>query len=148
MPPAVMTTLLEGLVSCSPHCEFTNVLDAPESNMACVIVSSIALALSCLNTQSAFWRLSHRAQRLESFDMGLGPESATERASSFWGGVSSPEATRYRKNRCFSLVISTSPGRHCSVDLTSTHLQALFLLFHPAGRLVALASSSKQALGL
>jgi len=37
-------TILDGPVSCIPRPELTNVLDAPESNMASVIASSIALA--------------------------------------------------------------------------------------------------------
>ena len=43
-PLAATTILLDGPVSCIPRPELTNVLDAPESNMASVIASSVALA--------------------------------------------------------------------------------------------------------
>ena len=81
-PLAVTTNLLDGPVSCIPPPELTNVLDAPESNMACVIASSIALASSCLDARSTFQHLSRRPQRCADVAMGLGPESATGRASS------------------------------------------------------------------
>ena len=81
-PLAVTTILLDGLVSCIPHPELTNVLDAPESNMASVIASSIALASSCLDTRSAFRRSSCRAHRCADAAMGLGPASVTGRAIS------------------------------------------------------------------
>ena len=94
MPLAVTTTLLEGPVSCNPRREFTNVLDAPESNIACVIACSIALDSSCLTVLSAFLRSSRLAQRSANLVVGLGPVSMTERDSSFWGGGSSPVAFR------------------------------------------------------
>ncbi len=77
VPSAVMTTLLDNPVRCIPHRELTNVLDAPESNTARVIASSTALALRCAETLSACCRSSRCAQRLESFEMGLGPWSGT-----------------------------------------------------------------------
>ncbi len=94
MPPAVTTTLSEGPVSCNPRCEFTNVLDAPDSKIACVIACSIALDSSCLNVLSAFLRLSRLAQQSANLVVGLGPVLTTERDSSFWGGGSSPVAFR------------------------------------------------------
>jgi 3-dehydroquinate dehydratase len=78
----VTTILLDGLVSCIPRSELTKVLDAPEFNMACVIASSIVLASSCLDARSTFRRSSCHAQRCANVAMGLGPESATGRASS------------------------------------------------------------------
>ena len=94
MPPAVMTTLSEGPVSCNPRCEFTNVLDALVSNIACVIACSIALASSCFTVLSAFLRLSCLAQRSADLDVGLGLASTTERDSSSWGGGSSSVVAR------------------------------------------------------
>ena len=77
VPSAVMTTLLDNPVRCIPHRKLTNVLDAPESNIACVILSSTALVSHCVETLSARRRSSHCTQRLESFEMGLGPWSRT-----------------------------------------------------------------------
>jgi hypothetical protein len=57
VPLAVTTILLDGPVSCIPSPELTNVLDAPESNMASAIASSIALASSWLDARSTFQRL-------------------------------------------------------------------------------------------
>ena len=54
VPSAVTMTLLDRPASCIPCHEFTNVLDAPESNMASVIASSITLASSCLDARSTF----------------------------------------------------------------------------------------------
>jgi len=82
VPLAVTTILLDGPVSCIPHPELTNVLDAPESNMASVIASSIALASSCVDAQSTFQRSSRRAHRCADVAMGLGLASVTGRASS------------------------------------------------------------------
>ena len=82
VPPVVTTTLSEGPVSCNPHCKFTNVLDAPESNITCIIACSIALALSCFTVLSAFLQLSCLAQHSADLDVGLGPASTTERESS------------------------------------------------------------------
>ena len=94
VPPAVTTTLSEGLVSCNPCREFTNILDAPESNIPCVIACSIVLALSCFTVLSAFLRLSCLAQCSVDLDVGLGLASTTERDSSSWGGGSSPTVAR------------------------------------------------------
>jgi hypothetical protein len=52
VPLAVTTILLDGPVSCIPCPELTKVLDAPESNMVCVIASSIALAKYLLAFES------------------------------------------------------------------------------------------------
>jgi hypothetical protein len=78
----VTTIILDGPVSCIPCPELTNVLDAPKSNMASVIASSIALALSWLDAQSTFQRLSCRAHRCADVAMGLGLASVTGRAIS------------------------------------------------------------------
>ena len=82
VPLAVTTILLDGPVSCIPHPELTNVLDAPESNMASVIASSIALASSCVDARSTFQRSSHCAHHCADVAMGLGLASVTGRASS------------------------------------------------------------------
>ena len=82
VPLAVTTTLSDGPVSCIPRPELTKVLDAPESNMACVIASSIALASSCMNAQSTFCCSSRRVQRCADVGLDFGPESMMERASS------------------------------------------------------------------
>ncbi len=82
VPLAVTTILLDGPVSCIPHSELTNVLDAPESNMASAIASLIALASSCLDAQSAFRSSSRRAHRCADVAMGLGPASVMGRAIS------------------------------------------------------------------
>ena len=79
---AVTTILLDGLVSCIPCPELTNVLDAPESNMASVIASSIALASSWLDARSTVQRSSRRAHRCADVAMGLGLASVTGRAIS------------------------------------------------------------------
>ena len=68
VPPAVAITLSERLVSCNPHREFTKVLDAPESSIACIMASSIALASSCIASLIAFCRSRRRAQRSADFD--------------------------------------------------------------------------------
>ena len=72
------TTLLDCPVSCIPCSELTNVLDVPESDITCIIVSSIALALSCFVSQSVFLCSSHHAQHRASFDISLGVESTRE----------------------------------------------------------------------
>jgi hypothetical protein len=73
---------LDGPVSCIPRPELTIVLVVPESNMASVIASSIALASSCLDAQSTFQRSSRRAHCCADVAMGLGLASATGRARS------------------------------------------------------------------
>jgi hypothetical protein len=78
VPPAVTTTLLEGPVSCSPRLEFTNVFDAPESNIACVMASSMILASRCFAAWLFFLRSSFRAQRSADVDLGRGLEWMTE----------------------------------------------------------------------
>ena len=80
---AVTTILLDGPVSCIPSPELTIVLVVPESNMASVIASSIALASSWLDARSTFQRSSRRAHRCTDVAMGLGLASVTGRASSF-----------------------------------------------------------------
>ena len=102
VPSAVTTTLSDKPVRCIPCLELTNVLDAPESKIACVIASSMALASSCFAAFSSFLRSNRRAQRRESLEMGLGPsgDSTINGAASmlggrsFGGGGSSPVATR------------------------------------------------------
>jgi hypothetical protein len=81
VPPAVTTTLSEQPVRCNPRHEFTNVFDAPESNIACVMASSIALASSCIASLIAFRRSSRRAQRSADFDVGRGPELVIKKDS-------------------------------------------------------------------
>jgi hypothetical protein len=78
----VTTILLDGPVSCIPCPELTNVLDAPESNMASVIASSIALASSWLDAQSTLQRSSCRAHHCADVAMGLGLASVTGRVIS------------------------------------------------------------------
>ena len=78
---AVVITLLECPLSCKPCRELTKVLDAPESNIACVMASSVALALSCIAALITFRRSNCHAQRSANFDVGLGPELAIERDS-------------------------------------------------------------------
>ena len=82
VPLAVTTILLDGPVSCIPRPELTNVLEAPESNMASVIASSIALASSWLDARSAFRRLSRRVHHCADIAMSLGLASVTGRAIS------------------------------------------------------------------
>ena len=94
MPPAVSTTLSERLVSCNPRREFTIVFDAPESNIACVMASSIALDSSCSASLIVFRRSSRRAQWSADVDVGLGPELAIEKDRCLLGGESSPVAAR------------------------------------------------------
>jgi hypothetical protein len=65
-----------------PCPELTNVLDAPKSNMASAIASSIALASSWLDAQSTFQRSSCRAHRCADVAMGFGLASVTGRAIS------------------------------------------------------------------
>jgi hypothetical protein len=79
---AATTILLDGPVSCIPSPELTIVLVVPESNMASVIASSIALASSCFGTRSAFQRSSRRAHRCADVVMGLGLASMMGRAIS------------------------------------------------------------------
>jgi hypothetical protein len=74
----VTTTLLDVPVSCISCPELTKCLDAPDSNMACVIASSIVLASSCLNAQSTFCCSSCCAQRCADAAMDLGPELTTD----------------------------------------------------------------------
>jgi hypothetical protein len=69
------------VVSCNPRREFTKVLDAPESSIACVMASSIELASSCIASLITFRRSRRRAQRSANFDVGLGPELVIERDS-------------------------------------------------------------------
>jgi 3-dehydroquinate dehydratase len=78
---ATTTILSDGLVSCIPCPELTTVLVVPESNIASVIASSIALALSWLDARSTFQRSSRRAHRCADVAMGLGLASVTGRAS-------------------------------------------------------------------
>jgi hypothetical protein len=92
VPPAVTTTLSERPVSCNPCREFTNIFDEPESNMACVMACSIALASSCIAAFIAFRRSRRRAQRSSDVDVGLGPELVLERDCLRLGGGSSPVA--------------------------------------------------------
>jgi len=73
---------LDGPVSCIPRPELTNVLEAPESNMASVIASSIALASSCVDAQSTVQRSSHHAHHCADVAMGLGLASVMGRAIS------------------------------------------------------------------
>ena len=82
VPLAVTTILLDGPVSCIPRPELTNVLDAPESNMASVIAFSIALASSCVDARSTFQRLSRCAHRCADVAIGLGLASMMGRAIS------------------------------------------------------------------
>jgi 3-dehydroquinate dehydratase len=81
-------------VSCSPRFDLTTVLVVPESNMAAVIASSIALASSCLYSRNTFQRSSRRAHRCADVVMGLGLTSVTVRDRLLQGGGSSPEVTR------------------------------------------------------
>jgi hypothetical protein len=60
----------------------TKCLDAPESNMACVIASSIALASNCLNPLSTFHCFSCRAQRCTDVALGFRPVLMIKRAGS------------------------------------------------------------------
>ena len=92
--PAVAITLPERPVSCNPRRKFTKVLDAPESNIACVMVSSIALASSCITSLITFRHSRHRAQRSADFDVGLELELAIKRDSLLLGGELSPVAAR------------------------------------------------------
>ena len=94
VPLAVVTTLSECPVSCNPRREFTKVLDAPESNIACIMASSIALASSCIASLIAFRHSRHRTQWSADFDMGLGPELAIKRDSLRSGERLSPVAAR------------------------------------------------------
>ena len=82
VPSAMTITLLDVPVSCIPCPELTKCLDASESNMDCVIASSIALASSCMNVQSTFCHLSRHAQHCANVALGFRPESMMERASS------------------------------------------------------------------
>jgi hypothetical protein len=77
---AATTILVDGPVSCIPRPELTTVFVVPESNMASLIASSIALASSCFGTRSAFQRSSRRAHRCADVAMGLGLASTTGRA--------------------------------------------------------------------
>jgi hypothetical protein len=82
-PPLAATTIvLDGPVSCIPRPELTIVLVVPESNMASVIASSIALASSCLDARRTFQRSSRRAHRCADVAIGLGLASATGKARS------------------------------------------------------------------
>ena len=81
-------------VRCIPLCEFTKVFEAPESNIACVMASSMVLASSCSAALSAFRCSSRRAQRSADFDVGCGPELAIEEDRDWLGGESSPVAAR------------------------------------------------------
>ena len=102
VPSAVATTLSDTPVSCMPSLELTNVFDAPESTIACVMASSMAFASSCFEALSSFLRSSRRAQRRESLEMGRGPSAdatinwvaSVFGGRSLGGGGSSPEATR------------------------------------------------------
>ncbi len=89
VPLALTTTLSEHPVSCNPRRDATNVFDAPESNIACVMACSIALASRCLFVLIAFRRSRRRAQRSADLDVCLGSASITERDGSSWGGGSS-----------------------------------------------------------
>ena len=101
VPLAVMTTLLHNPVRCMPCHELTNVLDAPESNIACLMASSMALASSCFDAWNSFLHSSRRAQRQESLEMGLGLsgdttinwEASVLGGKSWGGGGSNPVAT-------------------------------------------------------
>ena len=82
-PPLAKTTILsDGPVSCIPCPELTTVLVVPESNIASVIASSIALASSWLDARSTFQRSSCRAHRCADVAMGLGLASMMGRAIS------------------------------------------------------------------
>ena len=94
VPPAVMTTLSERPVSCNPRHEFTNVFDAPESKITCVMACSIALVSSCIAAFITFRHSICRAQRSADVDVGLGQEWVIKRDSLGLGGGSSPVAAR------------------------------------------------------
>eukprot|EP00956_Cyclotella_meneghiniana_P029602 scaffold72355_cov30-Cyclotella_meneghiniana.AAC.1 len=98
-PLAVTTTLLDDPVSFMPYLLLTNVFEAPESNIACRIASSIAIVSACLLACCAFLRSNRRAHRRETLDIGLGPLSMAAEANSLLGvssggGGASPVATR------------------------------------------------------
>ena len=94
VPLAVTTTLSERPVSCNPLRDSTNVFDAPESNIACVMACSIALAAMCFAALIAFCRSRRRVQRSADLDVCLEPASKTERDDSSWGGGSSSVVAR------------------------------------------------------
>ncbi len=94
VPLAVTTTLSERPVSSNPHRDLTNIFDAPESNIACVMACSIALASRFLAVLIAFRRSRRRAQRSADLDVGIGLASITEKDGSSWGGGSSPVVAR------------------------------------------------------
>jgi hypothetical protein len=94
VPLAVTTTLSERPVSYNPCRDSTNVFDAPESNIACVMACSIALASRCIAAFIAFRHSRRRAQRSADLDVGLGPALTTKRDGSSWGGGSSPVVAR------------------------------------------------------
>jgi hypothetical protein len=81
-------------MSCNPLRDLTNVFDAPESNIACVMACSIALASRFLAALIAFRCSKRRAQRLADLEVGLGPALITEKDGSSWGGGSSPVVAR------------------------------------------------------
>eukprot|EP00956_Cyclotella_meneghiniana_P034299 scaffold103213_cov41-Cyclotella_meneghiniana.AAC.1 len=98
-PSAVTTTLSDVPVSFMPYLVLINVLDAPESNMACRIASSIAFASARLLVCCAFLRSNRRAHRRDTLDIGLGPFSMAVAANSLCGvssggGGASPVAAR------------------------------------------------------
>ena len=92
------TTFADVPVSFIPSLELTNDFDAPESNIACVIASSIALASAAQCSRLAFLFSMRRAQRREAFEMGRLPVCSAGVANAFGGsaggGGASPEATR------------------------------------------------------
>jgi hypothetical protein len=79
VPPAVTTTLSDGPVSCSPIFEFTNVFDAPESNIASVMASVKILSSRRFAAWLLFLRSSLRAQRSANVDLGREPEWTAEK---------------------------------------------------------------------
>ena len=99
-PSAVTTTLSDVPVSFVPCFELMNVFEAPESNMACLIASSIAFASTRLLACCDFLRSNRRAgHRRDSLEIGLGPFSMAVVANSLrgvssGGGGASPVATR------------------------------------------------------
>jgi hypothetical protein len=78
-PPVVTTTLSEGPVSCSPTFEFTNVFDAPESNIASVMAFVKILASIRFAATDFLLRSSLHAQRSANVAVGCGLEWTTEK---------------------------------------------------------------------